>query len=250
MVKKTILAGVIIVVVICIVTIFFFVLARQSKDTTGSTQNYLVRMEYFTGMEVLEEDRYWVDFRVQKSGDCQFVKFIRHNVLMARNGKLSRKELDSLMSFIETTDFYDMKKRYEHEKELVCEGGFTTINVNFKDEYKSIYAHCTLAPDNFYRIRDKLMETGESLANELSGTFIRAEKLDARRVRGIKEKFEFISLSGKIDKYPLLDEAVKEPGFFVHAASSTEIDDFILEGYNYFFIQVDKKYYQINVFHT
>lgn len=240
MIKTNVLIGLMIVTVVSIVT--FMVVSNNNPLLNGD----LVRMQYFTGTE--STDVYWIELSIQKDGESKFMKFMGHDILEAKYGNLTGEEVESLINSIESQQFYEMLESYEHEEGLLCDGDLTMIAV----KEKQVSAHCDQAPSVFYQIRDALMEVGANLPYEQYGVFVRAEKLDIGRIEKIEESFEFVSVSEELYEYPLLKKAIEKPREFVHIGSwnNTEIDNLVLEGYNYFFIKTGNNYYQVNAFYT
>lgn len=233
-------------IVVAVATVFLIAIAAFLFSINVPLDNELVKMSYFTGIE--SPDIYWIDLIIYENGESDFVTFMNHQIFVARHGNLVQQEVESLIDFIEEMRFYEMLERYEHENELPCDGELTSISV----KHKSVVAHCSLAPDSFYDIRDELIEVGKNLTHVQRGVFIRTEKLDTKRIEKVRERFDFISLSGKLDEYPFLKQAVDEPDHFVYIEGwdNTEIERFVLKEYDYFFIEVNNEYYQVNVFYT
>lgn len=260
--KNTILVIGAVVVAVCIATMIFSGCIESNTEISGGS---LIKMMYFTGMDVPNaSDIFWTELDIKKNGEAKFIKFLYHDILEVKYGNLTQEELDSLMAFIETENFYRLNESYDHEKGLICEGDFTTITVNAEDGNKSVFAHCILAPDNFYEIREKLMKIGKDLPNEQFGVFIRSIKLDREKFEGIKETFlkregieevekGFVYLSTEeLKNYPYLNVSISNPEEFTYIGSwnNTEINKFVLEKYDYFFVKVNNKYYQIDVYYA
>lgn len=236
----------------------------EKVSKTSVSESSLIKMTYFTGVDVPKgSDVYWNELDIKKNGEAKFIKFWRHDILEAKSGNL-KEELEDLIRFIEIKGFYEMNESYEHEEGLMCEGDFTTITVNAEDRSKSVFAHCILAPDNFYEIREKLMKMGQNLPNEQFGVFIRSGELEKKKFESIKETFlkregiekvekGFVYLSTEeLKNYPYVNISISNPKEFTYIGSwnNTGIDKFILERYNYFFVETENNYYQIDVFYS
>jgi len=238
--KPGLLLGTIIAISIPIAAAFVLLKGNVSVNSD------LIRMKYFTGTEGPEV--YWIELNIPNNGESEFIKFMNHEIFETRKGNLTTEQLDFLINLIESKQFYEMSERYGHEDELVCDGDLTIIVV----KGKSVFAHCNQGPESFYEIRDALLKTGRDLPNERYGVFIRAEKLDMERIEKVRESFDFISLSGTLNEHPYLKQAVDKPDHFIHIGewNNTEIQKFVLNEYDYFFIEVDNEYYQVNVYST
>lgn len=250
-----------IVVISILIAIFFGCIEPEDEVSEES----LIEMTYFTGIDVPNtSDIFWIKLNIQKDGRSKFIKFIRHDILEAKYENLTKEEISALISFIERKNFYEMNESYVHENDFACEGDSTTIVVNIENKYKSVYAHCNLAPDSFYDIQKKLIEMGINFPDKQFGVFIKSTELDREKFEDIKatflekegkEKVEkgFVSLSAsELKNYPNISTSILHPEefIFIEYSNNIEIYDFILENYDYFFIYMNNNYYQIDVFYT
>ena len=251
------------IAITCIAIIISGLIIWEFTTNQQVNENFEIKMQYFTGIDEIEEsDIYWELFNINQYGEASFIRYIDHDILEAKYNNFSNEELDFLTCMIENMNFFDLNNSYEHKENITCDSGFTEISIDSKTRSKSVYAHCDLGPNEFYELRERIRVLIDDFIIDKYGVFIKSKDLAKEKYESIKSTLidregianvenGFVNLSlDELKNYSNLSESILNPldFFYVGSKNNTEVDNFIINRYNYFFVETDDNYYQIDVF--
>lgn len=180
--------------------------------------------------------------RISKSGYVENVAFSQ-DIFKYKSGTLSEEDMSKLSEYIKNSGFFRLRGSYKSILKLDSLD-YYGISVKGEDKIKTVYVYAE-APDPFYDVLSYLRKEVETKLQEETryGTYVMVRMINYSVGKNDINEDD-------LKAHPLLEEAINNPGWFTYVGSldDTDLEDFITQGKDYFYITFEEKQFFIGIY--
>jgi len=229
----------------------------ESVHSDTSDQSY-VFMEYSHRDRPLQ-----YAIGIWASGEAWYVRFDNSTrieragvgypaILELKSGSIPASDVAALFHLVEKRGFFAMKNSRDDADPILSEDDVLSIRISMGGKVHTVHARPpSYISKDLREVVEAIKEKTTDLQEDsISGFFLRAEELDAMRVKRLKERYRFLSLAeNELDEHPDVRRSISNPGRFVHVRSmdDTDVGEYTA-GESFFFISVPGGEFEIRVF--